>query len=100
MIKHAKVTKVERINPQTGEATDITEHVQAISYSLKTYPRGYSLPDVPTDPRTQARLRAALKLVSLRLSASMFGMQRSEAWVQSQLTDADRAALAKDATND
>lgn len=95
-----KVTKVELIDARTGEATDITEHVQAISYSFRTYPRGFSLPDVPTDPRTQARLAVALKLVSLRLRASMFGMQHAEAWVQSQLTDDDHAALAKDVTND
>lgn len=98
MIKQAKVTKVEIGNPRTGETIDITEHVQPISYSIKTYPRGFSLPNVLTDPGVQARLSAVLKLVSLRMSASMFGMQHAEAWVQSQLTDADRAALAKDVT--
>lgn len=98
MIKQAKVTKVEIGNPRTGETIDITEHVQAISYSIKTYPRGFSLPNAPTDPRTQARLSAAIKLTCLRLQASTVFGQRSEEWVQSQMTDADRAALAKDVT--
>lgn len=51
--------------------------------------------EVLNNPRVQASMRAAMRLASLRLSAAAWGV--SEAWVQSQLSDAERAALAKTA---
>jgi hypothetical protein len=86
--------KIQLIDMQSGEETDITEYMRPISYTI-TRP-AYAMPDVPTDPRTHAYMKAITKLMSLRMSASMFGV-RSEVWVQSQLTDEDRAALAHEA---
>lgn len=47
------------------------------------------------NPRAQAYLKAAIHLTTLRMSASLFGV--GEAWVQSQLTDDERATLAHEA---
>lgn len=50
---------------------------------------------VLNDPRVQAQMRAIVRLVSLRMSAQIWGA--SEAWVQSQLSESDRIILAKTA---
>jgi hypothetical protein len=91
-----RVTLIDR----SGSEVDLTEHVQPLTFHIE---RRMVLNDeaereleaIRRDPRIQEQMRALIKLTSLRLSASLFGT--SEAWVQSQLTDADRAALASTA---
>lgn len=92
--------KVELVN-RDGSEVDLTEHVrnhtQPLTFRMEermvlTEDAQRELEAVRRDPRLQEQMRALMKLASLRLSASVFGA--SEAWVQAQLTDADRAALA------
>lgn len=49
----------------------------------------------PITLREREQMRVVMKIISLRLEASMFGVC-DEAWVRSHLTDDDHAALAKD----
>lgn len=49
------------------------------------------------NPRAMQQLNAHMKYVSLRLSAQMFGYTGADEWARSQMTDAERAALAHEA---
>ena len=77
---------------------DLRKHMRPTCYKEEYV---IALPDAPqeelaasmSDQRAQAYLKASARLMSLRMEALLFGA--SEAWVQAQLTDADRAALAK-----